>query len=485
MSVRRNTFYNLGGSLTPIAVMLITVPIYLNLIGEERYGILAIAWVLLGYFGLFDLGLSRATAHRIATLKDGSAEERSEVFWTALLLNAGFGILGALLLLPLGYLFFSNYFQLPDVLRPEAIAIVPWLAAAVPVATVSGVLSGALQGREQFLALNIISMCGTVLFQVLPLVVAWVFGPNLFWLIPAALLGRILTFSALFQYCRRYIPIKGWPRVSRKLIKPLFAYGGWISVTAIVGPLMVTLDRFLIGAVAGAKAVTWYTVPYHLVQRGTILPASVSNALFPRFASAQSQQETNRLAEESTRALVVVMTPVIVAGILIMEPFLAWWLSVEFANQAADVGHIIALGLWANALARIPITLLQGGGRPDLPAKCHLGELVPYLAFLAMALQWWGIVGVAVAWSLRVTADALFLFGFSRYRPNLYTILIPLLLLTIASTSVFALPLYDLTRWLLGLGALLSAAIWGWFTAPASLKALVPFFPSHIRLSET
>ena len=472
MSIRRHTLYNLTGAVLPITVTLMTVPLYLDLIGEERYGILALAWLLLGYFGLFDLGLSRATAQRIATLREGSDRERAQVFWTALGLNSLFGLLGGLALVPLGYLFFGQYFDLSDGLRAEALAVVPWLAAAVPVATISAVLAGALQGRERFLALNVISVSGTVLFQVLPLATAWLLGPDLAWLLPAALFGRLITFVALFSQCRRHVPL-GAPEGSRALLRPLFSFGGWVSVTALANPLLDAADRFLIGALAGAKAVAWYSVPHNLAYRAVVLPDSLMGALFPRLAAGDGGAELERLTSEAFRALVVVLTPVIIAGMLIMEPFLVWWLDAEFAAHGADVGHLIALGFWSNGLARVPFSRLQARSRPDIPAKCHLAEVLPYLGVLVLAIHWFGIVGAAAAWLLRVTVDCALLLWFSGYRPAPRLLLVPVALLAVTAGAVLGLSLYSPLRWGAGGMALLLAAVWGWRTAPPAVRNLV------------
>jgi O-antigen/teichoic acid export membrane protein len=408
VSVKRHAGYNLIGAVIPIALALLTVPLYLRLVGPDRYGVLAIAWLLLGYFGLFDLGLGRATSFRISALRDAAPQDRAATFWSALSVNAAMGLVGGIIFWLAADYFFAHVFKVKASLRAEILTGVPILAAAVPVATITGVLTGALQGREKFLETNMVSVISTTLFQLLPLGVAWWHGPNLTPLLVAAISARLVAVLVLGVRCYAELG-RGYPvRMSPGEIPVLLKYGGWVSLTSLFGPMLVIVDRFAIGAILGATAVAVYTVPFQLAQRIAILPSSLTNALFPRMSAGDSDTRA-LLAQRATRTLAGMVSPLVLAGVLGLEPFLHIWVGADMAVQAAPVGRVLLVGFWANAFALIPFTRLQASGRPDLVTKMLLLQIPPYLLGLYLGMTYFGLLGCALAFSTRCVADYLLL----------------------------------------------------------------------------
>jgi O-antigen/teichoic acid export membrane protein len=95
--------------------------------------------------------------------------------------------------------------------------------------------------------------------------------------------------------------------------------------------------------------------------------------------------------------------------IAVLHIFMRYWVGADFASRAAPVGVILLAGVWINGLAIIPFEHLQAIDRPDLTAKFHAIEVLPFLGILWVGLHTFGLVGAAWAWTLRVTVDALLL----------------------------------------------------------------------------
>ena len=404
MSIGRNTLYNLGGTAISSILALVTVPLYLKLIGPERYGVLAIAWLILGYFGVFDLGLGKATAQRISVLRDSPAQDRAAAFSTALVANLIVGMIGAILLWPAAWVMFSHEMRIAPALRQETLSAIPWLALCVPVATTLGVLSGALVARERFLQVNRLSVTTTSLFQILPLLVAWHYGPNLSGLLVASLGARAVGLALYARACFAEFGADVIRRFDRRQLVKLLQFGGWVTVTAVFGPILVVIDRFAIGALLGAYAVTVYIVPAQLTSRILMVSAALCNAMLPRLAVARGE-EAAQLARDGVAVQFALLTPPIAAAYILMKSGLVLWVGAKLGHDAAPIGRLLMLTAWLQVFASIAYTRLEASGRPDLVSKVLLAELPPYLVALYFGLGRWGVLGAAWVYFLRMAVD--------------------------------------------------------------------------------
>jgi O-antigen/teichoic acid export membrane protein len=416
-SLKRNTLANFIGGVLPMIVSLVTVPMYLHHIGAARYGVLAIVWMLQGYFGYFDLGLASATANRIAQLGESTAAERESVLWTAFALNMGIGISGGLLLFALGHVLFAQFHLVPE-LNAEVLTALPWIACTVPLAMLSGVFSGALIGREQFARLNAVQFVSVLIFQVVPLLAAIIFAPNLQTVICAATLGSTASVLLKIAVVFRAFPLRFAGGPSQRWIKPLFSYGVWITISNILGPILDSVDRLLIGSVLGPQSVAYYQVPSNLAVRVRVLPGAICGSLSPRLASLD-RQSAMALANRALRGLSAALTPMIVFGIFLMHPFLTLWVGHDFALKAAPIGTVILVGVWFNCLAHVPYCHVQAIGRPNVGAYNHAAEVIPYIACIWLALHSLGLIGAAYVWSARAAVDFALGFWAAGYRAGL------------------------------------------------------------------
>jgi O-antigen/teichoic acid export membrane protein len=181
-----------------------------------------------------------------------------------------------------------------------------------------------------------------------------------------------------------------------------------MTVSNIVSPVMVSMDRFLIGALVSLTAVTYYATPFEIVTKFLFVPAALMAVMFPAFSTsfALSPQRASTLYARCVKYLLLILFPVTLVTVSLAYPGLALWLGADFALHSFRALQWLAVGVFFNGLANAPFTLLQGTGRPDLTAKLHLIELPIYLCALWLLTVRYGIVGAAMAWAARVALDA-------------------------------------------------------------------------------
>ncbi len=412
--MQRNTLILIAGSVVQTVIALLTVPAYLAVIGEELFGVYVIAALVIGYFGILDRGLNAAVQNEVAQVAPRDTTACSKIVWTAAALNAVLGLVGGAALIVVGWILFEYVLSLPDGMRAQSVAALPVLAACVPVLTISGVFQGGLVGRERFVTVSLLDTVRITALQVLPLAFAYWWGAELIWLAAGFFVALALSGMCYFGACLRLVlrPTL-WARPSREMAVRFFHYGKWVTVTSVISPLLDISDRIVIGAVRGATAVTTFAIPYNLASRLLIVPFSLIRVAFPRF-SAISAEDSRALGTSALAGLAASTAPLAVLGATFAAPFLAWWIGPDLAASSAPIAAILFAGMWVNGLGYVPYGLLQAQGRPDLPARVHAFELIPFLVALAIGVRVGGPFGAAVVWSFRALFDSALLLSIAR-----------------------------------------------------------------------
>jgi len=409
----RNTVLNLFGLVVPLAVGFVTIPMVVRALGNERFGILALVWVVFGYFGLFDLGLGRTTTKYISdALGRNEPAKLPGYLWTAVLLQTAIGLLAALLSYLAAPLIVRRILNIPDGFIGETILTIRLVGLSLPIMFISSSFRGVLEAAQRFDLVNAVKVPVNVLFYVLPLAgVALGFElPGIVVLLVASRAAALAVWACLSL---RVMPaLRTRPALHGGLVRPLFSFSGWIGLSSVLYAVTTSMDRLIIGSLITVEAVAYYSAPYEAINRVGVIPGSLSMVLFPAFSyldAGRKSEEAEGLFARSTKFLLLSTGPLFLLLMFFAGDFLRLWLGPDYAASSRLVVQVLAAGFLVNTVFAVPNNYLQGIGRVDIAPKYQVVELVAFIGLAWAGAKLWGIKGVAVASAVRLVAFTLVL----------------------------------------------------------------------------
>ena len=383
------------------------------MLGTDRFGLLAIAWVVFAYSTVFDLGVARAaTKFAAEAIALGDDSRLKRVAWNAVVANLILGVCGGL-----GFAVASPYLagalNLPSELLPEARSVFWIVAAAIPVTLIGTPLRGVLEAGYRFGLVNLVTIPASTLIYLFSAVGSTA-GLDVAGIVALILLSRIAATTAFALLAHGAYPTLLSPRpIDRAALGELVSFGGWVTVSTIAGTIFAYADRIFISVVSSIGAVAYYAVPYEIVARLWIVPNAVSAAIFPAFSLARSAASPAlaSLYERAFHVLLWLIQPIVVLLLLFAGELLELWVGADIALRAAPVLRVLAIGVLVNSVAFVPFSLIQGANRPDLTGKLHGAALLPFLAVSLVFVHILGPLGVAMSLTIRLTVEAVLLFA--------------------------------------------------------------------------
>jgi O-antigen/teichoic acid export membrane protein len=408
-SIAKNTIFNLLGYGIPILFAIVFIPLLIEGLGKERFGVLILIWTLIGYSSFIDLGLGRSLTKVVAEkIGLNQTDDIPVLFWSSLFLMFVISLLVSIILILFLPSTLNHYLNISFALKPETYKIFYAVLLSFPIITTTSALRGVLEAHQKFYIVNIIrAILGVATFGI-PLIVLN-FINSLFWIVLSLIFIRVIIwFTYLIFNLKLNRNLRSKIQFSFQSTKSLLKFGLWISLANIIGPLVLYSDKFLIGTMISAVAITYYATPFEMITKLLVISSALVTVLFPIFSASfiSNPELSKKIFVRAVKYIFIIVYPLVLVIIIFANEIMSLWLGQEFAIHSYRILQYLAIGILLNSLSLIPNIFFQGTGKPHIPALLNIVQLPFYMVMMWLMINKWGIIGAAITYMLMAMVDA-------------------------------------------------------------------------------
>ncbi len=355
----------------------------IRILTPDDYGLMAISQVFINFMAIFaNLGLGDALVQQENTPRPVA----SAVFGVSIVLSAILTVMLCLAAYPI-----AQAYSDPRLVLLIQVASLGFLCSGLSTLP-RAYLTKSLRIRPMF----IMELSSGLIGSVVVIVLAYA-GYGVWSLMIGTLSNsiiRLLGFAVLTaEYYVR-------PSLDLALIRPLYSYGAYRTLSIIAWTLFTSADTLILGRLLGPAELGLYTVALNFAGMPLSKIAPILNSVaFPAFAMVQSRPAKARFyAMKATRLMAVVSVPVFF-GISAVAPEIVDLVFGPKWEAAKPILAVLSIAITFRAILLVIPNYLLGIGDARASFLCTaFGLLLFPPAFLIGCL--WGVEGVCYAWLL-------------------------------------------------------------------------------------
>ncbi|MFH0828206.1 MAG: flippase [Candidatus Omnitrophota bacterium] len=408
----KNIIWNFIGQIWLVILGFFATPFIVRALNVNFYGLYSLLGVIIGYFSFLQFGLGTAEVKFIAQYHaNGESEKIRKVFWDCIIVYFIFGVMGTVLIT-----FFSRFlafkiFKIAPDLIDTAIFVFRIGSLGFLILMIMSVVVGVVQAIGEFGLLNRVGIImGTL--QISAVLLLLKLGFSLKEMIMSNLLVQVLGLYMLWGSVRKIMPYLSRPVWDKQYLVKLFKFGGFVSISSILSPVLLNIEKLFLTSLRPIASLTYYAIPFGLIDKLSLIRSSFSSVLFPAFSSLQGNEDNNLNRDLHARSALYIFffySFFLLFFLIFGREFLNAWIGGNFAFNSTRFLKILALAGLINSLAVPSLNALQGLNKPHIPALFHLVETVLYVPCAYFLIGRYGGSGAALAWFFRVLLDTLLL----------------------------------------------------------------------------
>jgi O-antigen/teichoic acid export membrane protein len=355
----------------------------IRILTPDDYGLMAITQVCINFTAVFaDIGLGDALVQQGNTPEPVAAA----VFGVSIVLSAVLTGVLSLAAYPIAQCYGDP--RLVPLIQAASLGFLCNGLATLPRAY----LTKSLRIRPMFIMELSSGLIGSVVVIVLACAGCGVWSLMLGML--AASVVNLLGFAVLTRdYFVR-------PSLDLALIRPLYSFGAYRTLSVIAWLLFNSADTLIIGCVLGPAELGLYTVALNFAGMPLNKIAPVLNSVaFPAFAMVQGRPAEARFyAEKATRLMAVVSVPVFFGMSAVAPEIVDLVFGPKWA-AAKPILAVLSMAITFRAILLVIPNYLSGIGDARASFRCMAFGLLLFPPAFLIGCHW-GVEGVCYAWLL-------------------------------------------------------------------------------------
>ncbi|MCL2449944.1 MAG: oligosaccharide flippase family protein, partial [Polyangiaceae bacterium] len=260
--IRRNILANTLGRGWATVLSVAVLPLYLELLGAEAYGLVGLYATISVVCSLFDAGISTSLGRELARVRaePGSSKKLAELVRTAELIYLAIGLAVGCAIALLAPAIATHWLNLKHVEPAEATRAIRLMGAYFAFQWPIGLYGAGLQGLQRQVTQNVVNSVGTTVRAVGSVLVLWQGAATITafyeWQVAATFAYCIASREALWrvrEISRRDAAFR-W-----SVTESTRGFAGGVSVISLVSVLVSQLDKVVLTRVVPLKAFGYYS----------------------------------------------------------------------------------------------------------------------------------------------------------------------------------------------------------------------------------
>lgn len=420
--VMKGSFWVLMGQLLPLVATFVASPIVIRSLGSEAYGVLILVGLISTYFAFADFGMVMAsTRFGAEAFATGSTEKEAKVIRTAALIGVSSSLLIAIPLFVFSQWIAGDLLNVPVYLRDQASIALKISSIAFVLSFFSNIINTPQLSRLR-MDLNVLINAGFKIGMILVTPLVLYLGGGIVEATIVAFSATLLMMLGNILVSGRLVPALYGTSIDRSMFRPLFKFGSNLVLYSIGLLITNNLEKFILTRYVSVQSLAYYSIAFTFASMTTMFSMAMVQTLLPAFSQLLTPEKREQLTSLFTRCVrigLIGLVPSVMILLIIAKPFFTLWAGAEFGRESVFPFYILLAGVFFSLLVYIPNTILLSSGRSGLFARFYLIEILPYAALAYLLIQLNGIIGAALAWSIRETVNAFTFIYFTKKHTGL------------------------------------------------------------------